>query len=230
MRIWDVHPGYLDRKRLLGEHRELHGLFNVISLGKRGYARHPETLRWVDCLPALRQRHGMLVREMELRGYNHRSPLAGVEGVIDWPEGFVDEPCVQFALLAAKQVASIDPKDRARIPLPRNAQEFWAQHKYQVMAHAPSACKQFGREVATGIYADNLGLLARDVTVLLRCTLPTPGQRYNALLHMWGYLDGAKKPPEDESLMISMLQKAVLEKGIAYLLHSTALAGFPVAD
>jgi len=46
MRIWDLHPGYLDRKRLLGEHRELHGLFNVVYLGKKGYARHPETLRW----------------------------------------------------------------------------------------------------------------------------------------------------------------------------------------
>lgn len=41
MRVWDVNPGYLNRQSLLGEHREIHGVFVVITAGKKGYARHP---------------------------------------------------------------------------------------------------------------------------------------------------------------------------------------------
>ncbi|NCS72473.1 MAG: pyrimidine dimer DNA glycosylase, partial [Candidatus Magasanikbacteria bacterium] len=31
MRVWDIHPKYLCRKHLLGEHRELHGLWNILT-------------------------------------------------------------------------------------------------------------------------------------------------------------------------------------------------------
>jgi Pyrimidine dimer DNA glycosylase len=77
MRIWDVPPERLCRQHLLGEHRELHGLWNILTVheGKGGYAQHPETLRWVGKTRALFQRHQALVREMEGRGYHHRSPL-----------------------------------------------------------------------------------------------------------------------------------------------------------
>ena len=47
MRIWDVPVGCLCRMHLLGEHRELHAVWNIITLGKRGYSTHPETKRWI---------------------------------------------------------------------------------------------------------------------------------------------------------------------------------------
>ena len=77
MRVWDVHPKHLCRKHLLGEHRELHGLWNILTVhkGKGGYSRHPETLRWVGKQKALYERHEALVREMLRRGYSHHSPL-----------------------------------------------------------------------------------------------------------------------------------------------------------
>lgn len=75
MRIWDVHPSALCRRHLLGEHRELHGLWNILTQGKTGYSRHPETRRWEGKLAALYARHDALVAEMERRGYTHRSPL-----------------------------------------------------------------------------------------------------------------------------------------------------------
>jgi len=31
MRIWDVHVKHLRRKHLLGEHRELHDLWNILT-------------------------------------------------------------------------------------------------------------------------------------------------------------------------------------------------------
>jgi hypothetical protein len=75
MRIWDVSPDELCRKHLLGEHRELHGLWNILTQGKVGYSRHPETLRWIGKEAALYARHEALVYEMTRRGYNHETPL-----------------------------------------------------------------------------------------------------------------------------------------------------------
>jgi hypothetical protein len=77
MRVWDIDPKYLCRKHLLAEHRELHGLWNILTKhgGSGGYSRHPETLRWVGKLKALYLRHELLVREFERRGYKHHTPL-----------------------------------------------------------------------------------------------------------------------------------------------------------
>jgi hypothetical protein len=75
LRVWDLDPAILCRKHLLGEHRELHAVWSIITGGKKGYSRHPETLRWVGNLAALYQRHEALIGEMEKRGYGHHSPL-----------------------------------------------------------------------------------------------------------------------------------------------------------
>ncbi len=75
MRIWDIPTRHLCRVHLLAEHRELHAIWNVITLGKRGYAHHPETRRWRGHLGALAQRHEEQVREMLRRGWRHNSPL-----------------------------------------------------------------------------------------------------------------------------------------------------------
>ena len=76
MRIWSPMPCLcLDRQRLLGEHRELHAIWAVLTQGKAGYSRHPETLRWRGHLGALALRHLEQVSEMHRRGYQHGSPL-----------------------------------------------------------------------------------------------------------------------------------------------------------
>lgn len=77
MRIWDIEPKELCRKHLLGEHRELHGLWNILTKhgGVGGYARHPETLRWVGKSKALYTRREALITEFGARGYKHHTPL-----------------------------------------------------------------------------------------------------------------------------------------------------------
>lgn len=75
MRIWDIKPKRLCRNHLLGEHRELHAIWVVLTKKRKGYSKHPETLRWKGRLKALYARHAKLVREMERRGYQHNSPL-----------------------------------------------------------------------------------------------------------------------------------------------------------
>ena len=48
MRVWDIHPKHLCRKHLLAEHRELHGLWNILTIHnkkKGGPARTEADLR-----------------------------------------------------------------------------------------------------------------------------------------------------------------------------------------
>jgi hypothetical protein len=75
MRIWDIHPERLCRNHLLGEHNELHAMWNIITQNRKGYSNHPETRRWKGKLKALFYVHEALVQEMQARGYHHKSPL-----------------------------------------------------------------------------------------------------------------------------------------------------------
>ena len=104
MRIWDLEPDLLCRSHLLGEHRELHCIWTVITRGKKGYSRHPETLRWQGRLKALYLRHEKLAAEMESRGYKHKSPLEkklATGGSVQ--DRFIDPPARQLKLLAGKK-------------------------------------------------------------------------------------------------------------------------------
>lgn len=103
MRIWDIHPSQLCDKHLLGEHRELHCLFNILTQNLKGYSQHPETLRWVGRTKALYNRHDDLVREMRRRNFNHQSPLADVP--LEGPENidrFLDSVPRQINILREK--------------------------------------------------------------------------------------------------------------------------------
>ncbi len=220
MRIWDVNPGYLDRQRLLGEHRELHGLYNVLTLGRQGYAHHPETMRWRNCVAALCLRHAQLVAEMRLRGYRHASPLptpAGEE--IVWPQLWIDPPARQFALLAGKQAAG----NSARIPLPRDSEQLWAQHKYSMMAHAPALYARLGRDLAEGRCTNDLPALAERLVRELQ-QAPAASCLHNALLHMWGYVAGDEAQPTGNQDLLAAIQRLAVSQGRSYLLHSTALS------
>jgi hypothetical protein len=126
MRVWDIHPGFLNRQSLLGEHREIHAIHTVLTKNKKGYSRHPETLRWRDHLAALWLRHEEVVAEMRLRGFNHFSPLPAPRTKIIWPRVFIDAPGRQFALLAKKYLA----KEQGRIPLPASVKELLASHAH----------------------------------------------------------------------------------------------------
>ena len=75
MRIWDIPPSKLCTQHLLGEHRELHAIWNILTQNKSGYSKHPETLRWKGKLAALYLRHEELAKEMLRRKYNHKTEL-----------------------------------------------------------------------------------------------------------------------------------------------------------
>lgn len=76
LRIWDISPKRLCRNHLLGEHRELHAIWNILTKGRKGYSSHPETLRWQGKLGVLYLKHSEIVQEMKRRGYRHKSALS----------------------------------------------------------------------------------------------------------------------------------------------------------
>ena len=103
MRIWDLPPSCLCRSHLLAEHRELHAIWNIITMEKKGYANHPEVNRWRGKLKALYRRHGAVVRELLARAYRHHTPLdknkatgMGVQAT------FLQSPAEQAKILQAK--------------------------------------------------------------------------------------------------------------------------------
>jgi hypothetical protein len=103
---------------LLGEHRELHAIWTILTQGKRGYALHPETLRWKGRLKALYLRHERLVAEMHARGYRHQSPLD-----VRFATGkarqdrYVDSIRRQMHLLTAKDCrCRVGPRSRSSLP------------------------------------------------------------------------------------------------------------------
>ncbi|MBA3037375.1 MAG: DUF1722 domain-containing protein [Desulfobacterium sp.] len=222
MRIWDINPGYLNNRSLLGEHRELHAIASIISNNKKGYSRHPETLRWKAFGWALCKRHALLVSEMYLRNFKHYSAVALFSGEKLWPENFIDSPGAQFAILEEKY------KDRplGRIPLPGNTQDLWAQHKYSVMARNQVLYKSIGNKISNAKKYEGFDELALELTKILQ-TQPAPGNLRNTLEHMWGHVSEILSDRKIDSLifneLLSEIQRlAVLHKE-PYLMVSTAL-------
>ena len=112
MRIWDLKPEVLCDNHLLGEHRELHAIWNILTQGKKGYANHPETKRWVGKLKALFDRHQEEAREIEKRGWKHNSELdAGLAVGSALQDELIDPIDIQKELLKQKPCRCYETHD-----------------------------------------------------------------------------------------------------------------------
>lgn len=229
MRIWDINPGYLNRQSLLGEHRELHGIVSIIEKNKKGYSRHPETVRWVGYHWALKQRHQLLSAEMKLRGFTDKTPVFIDGNAGEWPVIYIDEPFVQFRLLEAKYFT----KEQGRIPLPKSAQQLWSQHKYSILARNVNLYKQIGRDVSRLKPGEDFSELAKILTEELRIQ-PSSGGLINALQHMWGHISNRSSASKTEieswspCLLLTEIQQLALSSEEQYLYQSTALSELEV--
>ena len=225
MRVWDVHPGYLNRQSLLGEHRELHAIVSIIKHNKKGYSRHPETLRWQGFGWALYQRHRLLATEMRLRGYTDRTPVLLKTQRLKWPDVFVDPPAVQLTILEGKYKNA----EQGRIPLPKNVQQLWAQHKYSVMARDLTEYKRIGRKLASAKTGCLISDIYPELVSLLRCP-PGEGNLQNTVQHMWGYvspisnLSGKAIENKSTRSLLMEIQRLVFLHNVVYLKESTALS------
>jgi hypothetical protein len=203
----------------------LHGIVSIIVNNKKGYSRHPETLRWFGYEWALRQRHQLLAAEMSLRGYTEKSPILLSNNTGVWPEKYLETPFEQFHILFSKYQRTV----QGRIPLPQNAQQFWSQHKYSVLARDVTFYKSVGKEVSSMLPRHEFSDVVMRVTEVLRIP-PSIGGLRNALQHMWGYVSDApsvqKHSIQAWSLgrLLHEIQQHALEKEEPYLMASTALS------
>lgn len=228
MRIWDISPGYLNRQSLLGEHRELHAIVSILKNDKKGYSKHPETLRWKNHTNALYIRHLQLSCEMTLRGYNEHSLVEMDENLdFSFPDTYINTPVEQFEILRKKY----SEKSQGRITLPKNIQSFWANHKYSILSRNQKLYGEIGRSIIRSGPLSEYTELIKEITFLLN-TRPNKGGIRNSLHHMWGYINKPylkenKKPPvqpDDLKKMLEIIQMSTVKYKISYLLSSTALS------
>mgnify|MGYP001282604876 CR=1 FL=1 len=225
MRLWDLHPGYLENEALHREHDELHALLAAIASGSENDASSHELINWKGSLPSLALRHALVAEEMLLRGMSHSSPIPYSPSDTPWPASPLASPGEQLALLRGTPSGS----SSRRIPLPRSAQQIWRQHKYSVMARDVNAYKEFGPRVARSGPRDPFDALTGELTSLL-WSQPSEGGIRNALLHMWGYLSEheprlrTRVPEMPLRALAHMIQRGALRHTQPYLLEQTALS------
>jgi hypothetical protein len=78
VRVW--HPtlvDVLDDNRILAAHAETHYIQGALTGKHQIWWRHPETQRFYDRDGYIELCHDLIVREMRLRGFNHKTPMAG---------------------------------------------------------------------------------------------------------------------------------------------------------
>src|SRR6056297_1957587 len=236
MRVWDIHPGYLSDKSLLGEHVEIHALYSIIRGGKKGYSQHPETKRWIENLNQLVFRHNLVVKEMFLRSFKHNSPLQFFGNTKDNylldNLSYVDLPAEQFAILYRKY---LNNGQKGRIPLPKYGTDFWAHHKYSIMARG----YQYYKEIQSFMRNKENLPIQQEGELILKI------QNYmnfnfaekvleNTIQHLWGYFK--KEATSEEKVYFFNVSDSIYKLNILftmarkyqkhYLLHSTVFADF----
>lgn len=84
MRMWGVSPSKMCRKHLLGEHVEMHMFVGTLLKEKsiQGYIDNQLVV-----VENIRKRHEELVKEMNRRGMNHKSPLPAFNS---FSAGYID--------------------------------------------------------------------------------------------------------------------------------------------
>lgn len=237
MRVWDVHPGYLSRQSLLGQHVEIHALFSVLCGGRKGYSKHPETLRWKGHLGLLAARHDLTVQEMALRGYNHASPIQidqiTKNNKLDKLK-YVDKPSRQFELLKQKY---LQKNQCGRIPLPKNISEFWSHYKYSIMGRGYFYYQEM-KHFLNNCKDDSIGrddeLIEQVLSYMEKA--PTEKSLRNVVDHLWGYFKHVSSAEERKILenlrqnnpqaQLDYLYLLAQKYSQEYLLHSTIFADF----
>ncbi len=236
MRVWDIHPGYLSNRSLLGEHSEIHALYSIISENKGGFSRHPETQRWTGYLRLLVLRHNLIIKEMSLRDFNHNSPLQLPRQIEENDQinqvPYIDLPSAQFEILRKRYLTK---GQQGRIPLPKKGTEFWSHHKYSVMARG----YQYYKDIQSFMKnRQNFPIVQENDLIVkihsyIKIEIPVTALD-NVALHLWGYFK-EKASAEEKGYFftfsspiakLNFLFSMAKKFQVSYLLQSTIFADF----
>lgn len=228
MRIRDISPGYLNSEQLLEEHRVLHEIVASLTSGSSSTVHGEDIIRWKGFGWALKQRHLLLVEELRLRGFADITPVRTRSNKGHWPKFDSEEPMIQLQALDEGDM-EVSP---GRIPLPVNAQQFWAQHKYSILARDQNFYKRTGKQVAGMRRNEDFTTVVFRVTRQLQ-KRPSAGGLQNAIQHMWGHVSdkgasvGSKCLQWSAHRLLREIQHRAVEYHEHYLLDSTALGELP---
>ena len=225
--ILDIHPGYLGNQELINETGFLHRLISESEAAnaerKNVNNQGPQT-ECQDGWDAYRHYLWNLA-EMKFRGIRHEYPEIPVlkNEMQDNLPVPLSSPAQQLGYLYNRP----DIDNGARIPLPKNSQQLWAQHKYSILARDVNLYRELGPGVAKMKSVTDFSKLAEHLTLSLRIQ-PNIGGIRNALQHMWGYVsdrDEGNTRISEWSLqkLNHAIQDEVVKHGEKYLMHSTAL-------
>ncbi|MBC3766057.1 hypothetical protein [Neptunicella marina] len=203
--LFSLHPGYLNNSLLLNDWQQTRQL---LALSHAPAVTH-----------YLAMREAMLHTEAELRQLT--APDNTLNPFLSSPAA-TPEPMAQLQWLAEQDNAT------ARIPLPQNAQQCWAQHKYSLMMRDLNLYKQFGQRTASKLSEGAFALLIKELTESLYL-VPSLGGLRNGFLHMWGYVSDAIPAPFDNpaEVELSLMQRHIWQccklGSTPYIQHSTAI-------
>ena len=132
MRLWSLHPRYLDAQGLVALWREALLAQAVLAGRTRGYRRHPQLLRFqacVDPVAAVGAYLQAVAREAAARGYRFNAAK------IDRPRGRPRLAVArgQLAVERAHLLAKLQRRDPARVPALARARPLLAHPLFTVV-------------------------------------------------------------------------------------------------
>jgi len=223
--IFDIQPGYLDNQQLKFEFNFLQALlepgyqYNEIELSDA------ELQRWSECLPAAEVRLRQVSAELNFRGSTFLvAPRKKHESIQSscWPD---------LRITLTEQVQLIENSSngiaQARIPIPLNEQQLWAQHKYSIMARDQNLYTQIGPALVGKNSQTRFDELLPVLNSAMR-NIPIEGGIKNALQHMWGHVSERTETTGNIDnwsfdKFLEQIQVFAKKKSDKYLLQSTAL-------
>ncbi len=132
------------------------------------------------------------------------------------------EPFKQFEMLKSRY----KNRNLARVLVPKNAQQLWANHKYSIMARDVNLYRAIGKSVASNNDMKNFKNLSKVFIEKLR-QKPKAGGITNTLHHMWGYISNILSLNINElsskELFYEIL-KCVMKSNQNYLIKQTAIS------
>lgn len=226
--ILDLHPGYLGNKHIVDEYQLLQSVLTRHSDPDTWLTAKTGVQLWSKYSWAAYHRYRWLEGELIFRGVAHESTQTKFQRIVNencWPESSCT-PAQQLKAISGMRIHA----DTARLPLPKNAQQVWAQHKYSVMARDNNLYREMGPKVAGLKTEAEFADLVNELTYSLQMQ-PSEGGLRNAAQHMWGHVSGNEKVDMDFvdwslSRLLNEIKLRVINQEETYLLHSTALTEF----
>ncbi len=214
--IWNISPIYFSDEDLIEEYNKLNEVLLKNNAKYDFYLNNEGQLHY---------RIYSVLAELNFRKIKHSPSNIHVKISELNSLKYQNSPYEQLSILGKKY----NYEKLGRAPIPKNAQELWAHHKYSVMARNINLYKEVGRTLANDKSDEKFEELALTLCNEL-IKKPKEGSTLNALQHMWGYISDIsdiKKTEINNLSLINLLYEisdCARKSNQKYLISQTALS------